>query len=163
MEYVWKSKVKNTLFTLKRVFTFDADLLPAYLRFVKVVVDFDAPLHVSSRIEQIMRKSLIGKTLELIEEIAKSEDKEYYKKFWEQYCIEDLENMDRITPLLRFYTYKNVEGLISLDEYVDNMGKDHKGIYYLPSVKSAKAPFFFWRGCHRLLRFCTRLKKLMKL
>nr|KJB30529.1 hypothetical protein B456_005G148100 [Gossypium raimondii] len=131
---------------------------PRYLSFVKGVVDSDdLPLNVSreilqeSRIVRIMRKRLVRKTFDMIQEISESENKEDYKKFWENFgrflklgCIEDSGNHKRITPLLRFYTSKSEEELTSLDEYVENMGENQKAIYYLAtdSLKSAKtAPF----------------------
>ncbi|URE35745.1 Heat shock protein [Musa troglodytarum] len=74
-----------------------------------------------------------------------------YKKFWENFgkllklgCIEDSGNHKRLAPLLRFYSSKSEEELISLDQYVENMGENQKAIYYLAtdSLKSAKtAPF----------------------
>ncbi|KAB2041485.1 hypothetical protein ES319_D02G151000v1 [Gossypium barbadense] len=131
---------------------------PRYLSFVKGVVDSDdLPLNVSreilqeSRIVRIMRKRLVRKTFDMIQEISESENKEDYKKFWENFgrflklgCIEDSGNHKRITPLLRFYTSKSEEELTSLDEYVENMDENQKAIYYLAtdSLKSAKtAPF----------------------
>ncbi|KAK8655786.1 hypothetical protein V6N13_108352 [Hibiscus sabdariffa] len=131
---------------------------PRYLSFVKGVVDSDdLPLNVSreilqeSRIVRIMRKRLVRKTFDMIQELSESENKEDYKKFWENFgrflklgCIEDTGNHKRITPLLRFYTSKNEEELTSLDEYVENMGENQNAIYYLAtdSLKSAKtAPF----------------------
>ncbi|RID76189.1 hypothetical protein BRARA_B03173 [Brassica rapa] len=116
---------------------------PRYLSFVKGIVDSnDLPLNVSreilqeSRIVRIMRKRLIRKTFDMIQEISESENKEDYKKFWENFgrfiklgCIEDTGNHKRITPL---------------DEYIENMGENQKAIYYLAtdSLKSAKsAPF----------------------
>ncbi|CAG7895222.1 unnamed protein product [Brassica rapa] len=101
---------------------------PRYLSFVKGIVDSnDLPLNVSreilqeSRIVRIMRKRLIRKTFDMIQEISESENKE-----------------------LRFYSSKNEEELTSLDEYIENMGENQKAIYYLAtdSLKSAKsAPF----------------------
>lgn len=74
-----------------------------------------------------------------------------YKKFWENFgkliklgCIEDSGNHKRLAPLLRFYSSKSEEDLISLDQYVENVGENQKAIYYLAtdSLKSAKtAPF----------------------
>ncbi|KDO70244.1 hypothetical protein CISIN_1g0038272mg, partial [Citrus sinensis] len=131
---------------------------PRYLSFVKGVVDSDdLPLNVSreilqeSRIVRIMRKRLVRKTFDMIQDISQSENKEDYKKFWENFgrflklgCVEDSGNHKRLAPLLRFYTSKSEEELISLDEYVENMGEKQNAIYYLAtdSLKSAKsAPF----------------------
>ncbi|KAB2090351.1 Heat shock cognate 90 kDa [Gossypium arboreum] len=160
-EDVVNPKTKNIRLYVKRVFIsddFDGELFPRYLSFVKGVVDSDdLPLNVSreilqeSRIVRIMRKRLVRKTFDMIQEISESENKEDYKKFWENFgrflklgCIEDSGNHKRITPLLRFYTSKSEEELTSLDEYVESMGENQKAIYYLAtdSLKSAKtAPF----------------------
>ncbi|EOY01559.1 Chaperone protein htpG family protein isoform 2 [Theobroma cacao] len=147
-EDVINPKTKNIRLYVKRVFIsddFDGELFPRYLSFVKGVVDSDdLPLNVSreilqeSRIVRIMRKRLVRKTFDMIQEISESENKEDYKKFWENFgrflklgCIEDSGNHKRITPLLRFYTSKSEEELTSLDEYVENMGENQKDIEVL--------------------------------
>ncbi|KAL6187851.1 hypothetical protein ACLB2K_039246 [Fragaria x ananassa] len=160
-EDIANPKTKNIRLYVKRVFIsddFDGELFPRYLSFVKGVVDSnDLPLNVSreilqeSRIVRIMRKRLVRKTFDMIQEVSESENKEDYKKLWENFgrflklgCIEDTGNHKRITPLLRFYTSKSEEELTSLDEYVDNMPETQKAIYYLAtdSLKSARsAPF----------------------
>ncbi|KNA16992.1 hypothetical protein SOVF_084100 [Spinacia oleracea] len=160
-EDVISPKTKNIRLYVKRVFIsddFDGELFPRYLSFVKGVVDSDdLPLNVSreilqeSRIVRIMRKRLVRKTFDMVQELSESENKEDYKKFWENFgkflklgCIEDTGNHKRITPLLRFYSSKSEEDLISLDDYVENMGEKQNAIYYLAtdSLKSAKsAPF----------------------
>jgi heat shock protein beta len=98
-----------------------------------------------------MRKRLVRKTFDMIEEISEKDDKEDYKKFWESFgkfiklgCIEDTGNHKRLAPLLRFHTSKNEGDLISLDQYVENMPENQKAIYYIAtdSLQSAKtAPF----------------------
>ncbi|KAJ8492834.1 hypothetical protein OPV22_014555 [Ensete ventricosum] len=160
-EDIINPKTKNIRLYVKRVFIsddFDGELFPRYLSFVKGVVDSDdLPLNVSreilqeSRIVRIMRKRLVRKTFDMIQELSESENKEDYKKFWENFgkllklgCIEDSGNHKRLIPLLRFYSSKSEEDMISLDEYVENMGENQKAIYYLAtdSLKSAKtAPF----------------------
>ncbi|GMN42083.1 hypothetical protein TIFTF001_011295 [Ficus carica] len=129
-EDVINPKTKNIRLYVKRVFISD---------------DFDGEL------VRIMRKRLVRKTFDMIQDISESENKEDYKKFWENFgrfiklgCIEDTGNHKRITPLLRFYSSKNEEELTSLDDYIENMGENQKAIYYLAtdSLKSAKsAPF----------------------
>ncbi|KAE8675660.1 hypothetical protein F3Y22_tig00111650pilonHSYRG00271 [Hibiscus syriacus] len=105
-EDVTNYKTKNIHLYVKRVFIsdeFDGELFPRYLSFVKGVVDSnDLPLSVSretlqeSRIVRIMRKRLARKTFDMIQEISERENKEDYKKFWENFgrflklgCIED--------------------------------------------------------------------------
>ncbi|KAK6133779.1 hypothetical protein DH2020_032490 [Rehmannia glutinosa] len=143
-EEVINPKTKNIRLYVKRVFIsddFDGELFPRYLSFVKGVVDSDdLPLNVS---REILQESRI--------DLSESENKEDYKKFWENFgkflklgCIEDTGNHKRITPLLRFFTSKSEEEPISLDDYVENMGENQNAIYYLASdsLKSAKsAPF----------------------
>ncbi|XP_076930416.1 heat shock protein 90-5, chloroplastic-like [Bidens hawaiensis] len=160
-EDVVNPKTKNIRLYVKRVFIsddFDGELFPRYLSFVKGVVDSnDLPLNVSreilqeSRIVRIMRKRLVRKTFDMIQELADNENKEDYRKFWENFgkfiklgCIEDTGNHKRITPLLRFFSSKSEDELISLDEYLDNMNEKQNVIYYIAtdSLKSAKsAPF----------------------
>ncbi|KAM3359300.1 heat shock protein 90-5, chloroplastic [Capsicum galapagoense] len=160
-EDVVNPKTKNIRLYVKRVFIsddFDGELFPRYLSFVKGVVDSnDLPLNVSreilqeSRIVRIMRKRLVRKTFDMIQDLSESENKEDYKKFWENFgkfvklgCIEDTGNHKRITPLLRFFSSKSEEELISLDDYIENMVENQKAIYYLAtdSLQSARtAPF----------------------
>ncbi|WVZ65298.1 hypothetical protein U9M48_014689 [Paspalum notatum var. saurae] len=160
-EEIMNPKTKNIRLYVKRVFIsddFDGELFPRYLSFVKGVVDSnDLPLNVSreilqeSRIVRIMRKRLVRKTFDMIQEIAEKDDKEDYKKFWESFgkfmklgCIEDTGNHKRLGPLLRFHSSKNETDLISLDQYVENMPETQKAIYYIAtdSLQSAKtAPF----------------------
>ncbi|XP_065879757.1 heat shock protein 90-5, chloroplastic [Euphorbia lathyris] len=160
-EEVMNPKTKNIRLYVKRVFIsddFDGELFPRYLSFVKGVVDSDdLPLNVSreilqeSRIVRIMRKRLVRKTFDMIQELSESENKEDYKKFWENFgrflklgCVEDTGNHKRITPLLRFHSSKSEDELTTLDDYVENMGENQNAIYYLAtdSLKSAKtAPF----------------------
>ncbi|KAJ0828603.1 putative Heat shock protein Hsp90 family [Helianthus annuus] len=127
-EDVVNPKTKNIRLYVKRVFIsddFDGELFPRYLSFVKGVVDSnDLPLNVSreilqeSRIVRIMRKRLVRKTFDMIQELA--DNKEDYKKFWENFgkfvklgCIEDTGNHKRITPLLRFFSSKSEDDLKS--------------------------------------------------
>ncbi|KQJ90629.1 heat shock protein 90-5, chloroplastic [Brachypodium distachyon] len=160
-EEIMNPKTKNIRLYVKRVFIsddFDGELFPRYLSFVKGVVDSnDLPLNVSreilqeSRIVRIMRKRLVRKTFDMIQEIAEKDEKEDYKKFWESFgkflklgCIEDTGNQKHLAPLLRFHSSKTETDLISLDQYVENMPDSQKAIYYIAtdSLQSAKtAPF----------------------
>jgi len=150
---------KNIRLYVKRVFIsddFGGELMPRYLAFVKGVVDSnDLPLNVSrellqeSRVVRIMRKRLIRKTFDMLDDIAK--DAEKFDQFWTNWArniklgvIEDSANHNRLAPLLRFYTSKSDDKQIGLQEYVDRMKPDQKYIYYFASdsKKSAQtAPF----------------------
>ncbi|XP_057440908.1 heat shock protein 90-6, mitochondrial-like isoform X2 [Lotus japonicus] len=151
-------KTKNIRLYVERVFIsddFDGELFPRYLSFLKGMVESaKLPINVSreefqaSPIVRIMRAHLVRMAFDMIAGIAFNDDREVYEKFWENYgkhlklgCIEDHENHKRIAPLLRFFSSKSEEELISLDEYVENMKPDQKDIYYVAadSVSSAKS------------------------
>ena len=130
---------------VKRVFITDDDkeLMPVYLRFLRGVIDTeDLPLNVSREIlqkNQILSKiksNSVKKVLKEFSNLAKK-DSDKYNDFYNQYGIplkeglyQDFENKEMLLELVRFKTSKS-EKLISLSEYVKNMKKDQKSIYYI--------------------------------
>lgn len=160
-EQNYQAKSNSIKLFVRRVFIsdeFDEDLMPRYLSFVKGVVDSsDLPLNVSreilqeSRIVRVIRKQLIRRSLEMITDLAEKEGGEDYKTFWESFgknlklgIIEDTENRERLSKLLRFYSSKSTEELTSLDQYVTRMKPNQKAIYYMAadSVQMASAAPF---------------------
>ena len=133
---------------VKRVFIMDdaEQLMPAYMRFVRGVVDVaDLPLNVSREIlqeskdiEQI-RSGCTKRVLGLLEELAEN-NAEKYTTFWNQFgqllkegVGEDHANQARIAKLLRFATTTtdSPEQSVSLTEYISRMKPGQDKIYYV--------------------------------
>lgn len=133
---------------IKRVFIMDAaeQMLPAYLRFVRGVVDSDdLPLNVSREILQNNRQverirgALVKRSLDLLEKLAR-EEAEKYTGFWNEFgsvlkegVAEDASNRERVMKLLRFPSTRSdtADQLVSLDEYIARMAAGQESIYYL--------------------------------
>ncbi|HLU77459.1 MAG TPA: molecular chaperone HtpG [Burkholderiales bacterium] len=133
---------------VRRVFIMDdaEQLLPAYLRFVRGVVDSaDLPLNVSREILQeskdidAIRSGCTKRVLSLLEDLAENHaDK--YRTFWSQFgqvlkegVGEDYANKERIAKLLRFASTHNdtEEQSVSLADYVGRMKEGQDKIYYV--------------------------------
>lgn len=133
---------------VRRVFIMDdaEQLLPAYLRFVRGIVDSsDLPLNISREILQeskdieTLRAGSTRKVLDLLANLAGNE-KEKYAKFWSQFgrvlkegVGEDHANKDKIAALLRFAsTYADTtDETVSLADYVARMKERQDRIYYV--------------------------------
>ncbi|MCX8565475.1 MAG: molecular chaperone HtpG [Glomeribacter sp. 1016415] len=133
---------------VKRVFVMeDAEqLLPAYLRFIRGVVDTnDLPLNVSREILQesrdvkAIRDGVTKRSLSMLEELAEKEA-EKYAAFWQQFgqvlkegMGEDQANRERIAALLRFAstTQDTAAQTVTLADYVARMKEGQTKIYYV--------------------------------
>jgi molecular chaperone HtpG len=133
---------------IKRIFIMDAaeQMLPAYLRFARGVVDSDdLPLNVSRELLQESRQverikgALTKRVLDLLEKIARDEP-ENYATFWGAFgavlkegVVEDAANRERVLKLLRFATTRSdsADQRISLDDYIGRMAGLQDDIYYL--------------------------------
>jgi len=128
---------------VRRVFVTEdcAELVPAYLRFLKGVVDSeDLPLNISR--ETLQANPLIGKirtgvTKRVLGELAKkaSDAPDDYAKFWDNFgavlkegLYEDFEQRDALLGLARFRSTA-AEGLTSLEDYVGRMKPGQTAIY----------------------------------
>jgi molecular chaperone HtpG len=141
---------------IRRVFIMDASeqLLPAYLRFVRGVVDSDdLPLNVSREILQEnrllaqIRSACVKRVLDLLDKLAKDEP-EKFRQFTDAFgnvlkegIAEDPANRERIAKLLRFASTKS-EGAaktVSLDDYVSRMAVGQDAIWYVTADSYAAA------------------------
>ena len=141
---------------VRRVFIMDdaEQLLPAYLRFVRGVVDSsDLPLNVSREILQesrdvrTIRDGCAKRVLGLLEDMAENKPDDY-KVFWEQFgqvlkegTGEDPANKDRIAKLLRFASTQadSPAQTVSLADYLGRMKEGQDKIYYLSADSHAAA------------------------
>ncbi len=141
---------------VRRVFIMDdaEQLMPAYLRFVRGVVDSsDLPLNVSreilqqSRDVQAIRSAATKRVLAMLEEVAEK-DTSTYETFWKTFgrvlkegLPEDHANLERLSGLLRFSSTHQPgdEQTVSLADYVGRMKDGQTAIYYITADGHAAA------------------------
>src|SRR5438067_8328249 len=161
---------------VRRVFIMDdaQQLLPAYLRFVRGIVDSnDLPLNVSrellqqSRDVDAIRAGCTKRVLDLLDDLAANQ-KEKYATCWREFgqvlkegIGEDANNRERIAKLLRFASTSpdSEEQTVSLADYVGRMKPGQDKIYYvtaetyLAAKNSPHLEIFKKRGVEVLLLF----------
>ena len=137
---------------VRRVFIMDEAeaLMPAYLRWVKGVVDSsDLPLNVSrellqeSRDVKAIREGNTRRVLAMLDELSK--DGEKYAAFYAEFGAvlkeglgEDFANRDKLAKLLRFASSTQAEPT-SLADYKTRMKEGQKAIYYITADTLAAA------------------------
>jgi molecular chaperone HtpG len=137
---------------VKRVFIMEGveELLPEWLRFLRGVVDSDdLPLNVSRELLQdsatsrVIKKQLVKRALELLEELAKDAPEDY-ATFWKGFgpavkagIATDWEYRERLAGLARFEstaTPRAEQGaakMTSLADYVSRMKEGQPAIYWV--------------------------------
>jgi molecular chaperone HtpG len=136
-----KGRIK--LYVRRVYITDDAELLPAYLRFFRGVIDSeDLPLNISREMLQNnpqvaqIRQAVTGRVLTELEALS-GKDAAAFAKIWEAFgpiikegVYEDFERRDKLLALARFTTTKE-GGPRSLKDYVADLKPNQTAIYYL--------------------------------
>ncbi|MEO1067413.1 MAG: molecular chaperone HtpG [Pseudomonadota bacterium] len=129
---------------VRRVFiSDDVDILPAWLRFVRGVVDSeDLPLNISRELLQdnpLLETIKTAVTKRVLSELAKMADKETdtYEAVWDAFgpvikegLYEDMARRDEIYGLSLFKTSKSDGKWRSLKTYLDGLKENQTAIYY---------------------------------
>ena len=128
---------------VRRVFIADdADLLPAYLRFIRGVIDSeDLPLNISREMLQNnpqlaqIRKAVTGRVIGELESLSEKEP-ENFAKIWDAFgpvikegIWEDFERREKLLALSRFTTTAGEKR--SLKQYAEDLKPNQTEVYYL--------------------------------
>ena len=137
-------KGKSKLYVRRVMISRDADLLPAWLRFVRLVVDSaDVPLNVSREMAQkspVM--AAIGKAVatRMLQELTKlaENDPEKFAKVWENFGAvlkeglhEDPARRDALFAIARFASTRSDGKTRTLKDYVADLRENQTAIYYI--------------------------------
>ena len=137
-------KGRARLYVRRVLITDDADLLPGWLRFVRVVVDSaDMPLNVSREMIQktpvfaAIQKAVANRIIQELKKVAK-DDPVKFAKIWDNFgavlkegIYEDFERRDDLFEIARFETTASGEGRRSLADYVKDLRPNQTAIYYI--------------------------------
>jgi molecular chaperone HtpG len=137
-------KGRNKLYVRRVLISQDTDLLPGWLRFVRLVVDSaDLPLNVSREMIQesavfaAIRKGAANRIVQELTKLAESEP-EKFVKVWENFgavikegLYEDPERRDALFKMARFATSTHPEGGRTLADYVGALKENQTAIFYL--------------------------------
>ncbi len=137
-------KGRNKLYVRRVLITEDADILPGWLRFMRLVVDSaDLPLNVSREMIQesavftAIRKGVTNRIVQELGKLAESEP-EKFAKAWENFgavikegLYEDPERRDGLFKIARFSSTTHPDGGRTLVDYVAALRENQTAIYYL--------------------------------
>ena len=137
-------KGRNKLYVRRVLITQDADLLPGWLRFVRLVVDSaDLPLNVSREMIQqsavftAIRKGVTNRIVQELTKLAENEP-EKFVKVWENFgavikegLYEDPERRDALYKVARFTTTTHPDGDRTLDGYMKDLRENQTAVFYL--------------------------------
>jgi molecular chaperone HtpG len=141
-------KGRNKLYVRRVLINQDTDLLPGWLRFVRLIVDSaDLPLNVSREMIQespvfaAIRKGAANRIVQELTKLAEAEsdeDKEKFAKLWENFgavikegLYEDPERRDALFKIARFATSTHPKVERTLAGYVSSLRENQTAIFYL--------------------------------
>ena len=138
---------------VRRVFISDeVEILPAWARFVRGVVDSeDLPLNISREMLQknpvleAIGKNVTGRVLSELKKLVEA-DAETFAKVWDAFgpvikegLYEDPERRDEIFAIARFKTTTSGDGWRSLADYVADLKDNQTRIYYVTADTAERA------------------------
>jgi molecular chaperone HtpG len=137
-------KGRAKLYSRRVLISREIDLLPGYLRFVRLVVDSpDLPLNVSREMvqeSQLFAAIKKGVTNRLLQELGKlaENDPEKFGPIWKNFgavlkegLYEDPERRDALLKMARFATTADSDGKRTLADYVAALRPNQTSIYYI--------------------------------
>ena len=137
-------KGKGKLYVRRVLINDNADLLPGWLRFVRLVVDSaDIPLNVSremiqqSPIYAAIKKGVANRIVQELTKCAENEP-EKFAKIWADFgavlkegLYEDPSKRDELFKLVRFASTKSETATRALSDYLADLRPNQTAIYYL--------------------------------
>ncbi len=137
-------KAKAKLYVRRVLISADADLLPGWLRFVKLVVDTaDLPLNMSRELIQqspvfaAIRKGVSNRVVQDLTKLAEAEP-DTFAGVWKNFgavikegLYEDPERRDTLFKLVRFASSTHPDGGRTLAQYVADLRPNQTAVYYM--------------------------------
>ena len=137
-------KSKSKLYVRRVLISRDMELLPAWLRFMRIVVDSaDIPLNVSREMVQkspvagAIGKAIATRILQELKKLADAEP-EKFADVWKNFgsvlkegLHEDPSRRDALFEIARFASTKSEEHTRTLKDYVADLRENQTAIYYL--------------------------------
>ncbi|MBY6242188.1 molecular chaperone HtpG [Methylosinus sp. Sm6] len=137
-------KSRTKLYVRRVLISREIDLLPPWLRFVRLVVDSaDLPLNVSREMVQnnpllgAMRKAIASRIVKELGDLA-ANDAETFAAVWKNFGAvikeglhDDPQRRDEIFALARFSSLLHPDGGLTLKDYVAGLKPNQTAIYYI--------------------------------
>jgi len=144
-------KGRGKLYVRRVLISAEADLVPPWLRFVRLIVDSaDLPLNVSREMIQespvlaAIKKGIASRILQELGKFAESEP-EKFAKIWENFgsvlkegLYEEADRRDALFKIARFVTSAHPQGGRTLEAYVKDLRPNQTAIFYLTGDDAAR-------------------------